>query len=333
MKPGRNDPCYCGSGKKYKRCCIDNVSRQQAQVFDDINALAMNPHLTLDEMNSVLQHKVEKRNNLPEPDFCGLSPTQMANWLYAPFDDLQWVTFGTPEDLSSSPVMRYLTLILDEAMQNNGAFKATSKGNLPAALVQKASNLLPDLAVSEFEDTIEFSEFTGSREDRFNALHYTRVLAEIAGIIYYRNGSYHIKKDAQQQYKKQWPEAFFKPMLKAALYEYNWGYFDSFEQDVDLHTCWLFMLWRIQSHCNVEQLVDEMMKAFPDLLLALPTDHYFSPEEQLSFLIESRFIERFLQFWGFATIDPRRYLNREPVARIAQIQPLLGQTFQFSVKA
>jgi len=22
-KVGRNDPCPCGSGKKYKRCCID----------------------------------------------------------------------------------------------------------------------------------------------------------------------------------------------------------------------------------------------------------------------------------------------------------------------
>jgi len=21
-KPGRNDPCSCGSGKKYKRCCL-----------------------------------------------------------------------------------------------------------------------------------------------------------------------------------------------------------------------------------------------------------------------------------------------------------------------
>ena len=23
MKIGRNDPCPCGSGKKYKKCCID----------------------------------------------------------------------------------------------------------------------------------------------------------------------------------------------------------------------------------------------------------------------------------------------------------------------
>src|SRR5437879_13346511 len=26
-KPGRNDPCPCGSGKKYKQCCL---SREQA---------------------------------------------------------------------------------------------------------------------------------------------------------------------------------------------------------------------------------------------------------------------------------------------------------------
>jgi len=23
VKPGRNDPCHCGSGKKYKRCCLE----------------------------------------------------------------------------------------------------------------------------------------------------------------------------------------------------------------------------------------------------------------------------------------------------------------------
>ncbi|MBI1993744.1 MAG: SEC-C domain-containing protein [Deltaproteobacteria bacterium] len=25
---GRNDPCPCGSGKKYKRCCLGKVSAQ-----------------------------------------------------------------------------------------------------------------------------------------------------------------------------------------------------------------------------------------------------------------------------------------------------------------
>src|SRR4051812_42625618 len=27
---GRNDPCPCGSGRKYKRCCLDATTREQA---------------------------------------------------------------------------------------------------------------------------------------------------------------------------------------------------------------------------------------------------------------------------------------------------------------
>ncbi|CAN5199010.1 hypothetical protein BH24PSE2_BH24PSE2_08750 [soil metagenome] len=27
MKTGRNDPCPCGSGRKYKRCCLDKSKR------------------------------------------------------------------------------------------------------------------------------------------------------------------------------------------------------------------------------------------------------------------------------------------------------------------
>jgi hypothetical protein len=36
-RPGRNDPCPCGSGKKYKRCCLSTdeaVARDQQVLFD-----------------------------------------------------------------------------------------------------------------------------------------------------------------------------------------------------------------------------------------------------------------------------------------------------------
>ncbi|WP_396587986.1 YecA family protein [Bermanella sp. R86510] len=334
MKLGRNDPCHCSSGKKFKRCCMNSVSKQHAQVFDDVEAmLAMTPDLSLDELDTALQHTIQDRNNQPNPDFCGLSSTQMANWLYAPLDELQWVTISTPDSLLTSPVMRYLNLILDEAMANEGTFKATSKGNLPARLVKQASELLPEFAVAQFESDISISEFAGSNEDKFNALRYTRVLAEISGIIYQRSGRYHVKKSAQKQYQTLGIQAFFKPMLEAAISKYNWGYLDNFEHDVDLHPFWLFVLWRTQCHNSVNQLVNEVMTAFPDLLMALPTDDYFSPEKRLSMLIESRFIERFLQFWGFVTIDPRHYINGDPVARVVQVQPLLKQTFEFTINA
>ena len=37
MKIGRNDPCHCGSGKKYKRCCLQ-ADRMQARVQPAVRA-------------------------------------------------------------------------------------------------------------------------------------------------------------------------------------------------------------------------------------------------------------------------------------------------------
>ena len=109
VKIGRNDPCSCGSGKKYKHCCMDSLSKQRTELLDDMaQVVAMNPNLSLDELNLVMQHKVQERNNRPHAELCGLTPTQMANWLYGPFNQWTGVTMSTPDDLSSSPVMRYL---------------------------------------------------------------------------------------------------------------------------------------------------------------------------------------------------------------------------------
>jgi hypothetical protein len=32
MKLGRNDPCHCGSGKKYKACCLAKDEQKQREV-------------------------------------------------------------------------------------------------------------------------------------------------------------------------------------------------------------------------------------------------------------------------------------------------------------
>src|SRR5690242_7858088 len=33
MKAGRNSPCPCGSGRKYKRCCLEKAEGSQAHLF------------------------------------------------------------------------------------------------------------------------------------------------------------------------------------------------------------------------------------------------------------------------------------------------------------
>ena len=333
MKVGRNDQCPCGSGKKYKRCCMDAAAKQHTEVIDDISqTMAMNPNLSMDDLNLVIQRKTAERNNRPNEDFCGLTPTQMANWLYAPFGELKDVNITTPEDLATSPVMRYLSLLLEDAMQQAGSIKATAKGNLPTKLVKQASALLPEFAVAKYQTLPSISEFTGSNEDKFNALHYTRVLAELAGILYLKGGRFHVKKVAQKQYQQHGISAFFLPMLEAATSQYNWGYMDAWSSEIDVRTFWLFMLWRLQTHGSMETLSDEVCRAFPDLLKPLPREDHLSSQEQLATIIESRFVTRFLQFWGFVTLDPRMYVDGVKVPRELQVQPLLKQSFAFNTR-
>lgn len=332
MRIGRNDLCPCGSGKKYKRCCMNSSSKQIAQMQDEIEqSIAMNPNLTLEDLNVVAQHKMAQVNNQSIADFCGMSSNQMANWMYAPFNELADVTLNTPEDLTGSPVMRYLALILDEAMDNGGSFKATAKGNLPAKLVKQASDLLPEFALYQNSTPISRYDHEGSNEDKFNALHYTRILAEVAGIIYRRSGHFHVKKAAQKQYQNFGINAFFLPMLEAVVQEYNWGYLDAIEDDVDVRQFWLFMLWRVQCHGSFERLIDEVSIAFPALLHECAADEYHTPMRQLSFIIETRFIKRFLQYWGFVTYEPSRIFAQDKGPAKLQIQPLLRQTFQFTI--
>ena len=37
-KPGRNDPCPCGSGKKYKQCCLANKGAKKKLTAKWLNA-------------------------------------------------------------------------------------------------------------------------------------------------------------------------------------------------------------------------------------------------------------------------------------------------------
>jgi hypothetical protein len=332
MAHNLNDLCPCGSNKPYRDCCLQASNDRHGGVLEEIKLIAAaNPQLSIDELNIVLQHRVQARNARSLTDFCGLAPNQMANWLYSPIEQLDGVTVAVPHDLSGSPVMSYLQLILNEAMQNGGAFKSTSKGNLPIRLVRQASALLPSFAVSEHHYHISISEFAGATEDKFNALHYTRILAELGGILYRSKGQFRVKKAEQKRYERHGVQAFFIPMLKAATDRYNWAYMDGWEVGSDLRLIWLFMVWRLHSHGDVERLVGEVIRAFPALVPQTARGDDEASSELLSRIIESRFLGRFLEFWGFVVVNPRRIIEGAIQAPQVKVLPLMSQVFQFQI--
>ena len=331
MKINRNAPCPCGSGKKYKHCCIDSSGKIHAQFADEIGQLtALNPDLSIDDLEAIMAHKTAAHNDSSLDDFCGLSPSQMQELLHAPFAHSALVTIKTPTDLSKSPVMRYLALIL-ETIDTQGPIKLTPKGNLPVKVVNQASQLLPEFAIAKYNTIPSISDFTGSNEDKFNALHFSRIIADIAGVVTCDNKYLSASKSVIQQYQKHGITTFFQPLLATAVNEYNWGYLDHHDSEAPFSTVWLFMLWRLKTHASIARLCQEVRTAFPFLLEYFSATPYSSAEHELDWVLETRFISRFLEYWGFLTVNPKKFDGDKEIAREATLLPLFKETFTFSI--
>jgi predicted O-linked N-acetylglucosamine transferase (SPINDLY family) len=56
LKPGRNDPCPCGSGKKYKSCCIDKAPPQAGGPTDYVSARVQGRRSIPETLQAIQQH-------------------------------------------------------------------------------------------------------------------------------------------------------------------------------------------------------------------------------------------------------------------------------------
>jgi len=90
MKIGRNDPCPCGSGRKYKNCCLEDqgsgsLPEGPAGVFAEIRqALQGRQFSSLEEVRSFTDRFMRQRNQASLDDFQGLSPERMHRILVFP---------------------------------------------------------------------------------------------------------------------------------------------------------------------------------------------------------------------------------------------------------
>lgn len=331
IKIGRNQPCPCGSGKKFKHCCDGNNNHPPhlQDLFADLQQLALsNPGLSREDFETVMASRMQAQNSKPSADLCGLSPEQMHNWLNAPWNAWQGVEFSSPADVSGSPVMRYLEILLENLLEAGGSIRLTTKGNLPVRIVQQCGAIADQLpSVGELSH-VYLSEYRGRNEDDFNALHYTRVIAELAGILYQRSGRLHFKKDAQKKYQQQGIGGFYADMLVSATRQYNWAYLDGYSDQIALRELWLFMLWRLQSHCCIQQLAQEVAVVVGPMLDQLPHSEYSSKQQELTNIVSIRFVWRFLGFFGLVrhleSID--RY-SMTPMK--VEFTPLMAASFRF----
>jgi len=170
-KIGRNEPCPCGSGKKYKHCCLGN-----APVMTDTNMLEQSPYdadsyqpknisddkelLSIQRMADLLRQviadepiseldvgkylqKITGLESDPDEDvYLDFTPLQLLNSFLKSLGNLSEIlevndTF-TVDDIADVPLMRYVGYLLFlHSQESGGVLELTAKRNYRPSTVVK----------------------------------------------------------------------------------------------------------------------------------------------------------------------------------------------------
>ena len=307
MKIGRNDPCPCGSGKKYKKCCLlTEQSRPVLESMDDVFAethaeirelLQDRDFGSLDEANEVLGAHFSRKNRIADTAFSGLSPEQMNAILYDPFNSPASIRFTKSfKNELEAPILTLFSLLV-EAIGEEG-LKPTAKGNLPQRFCR-------DAALSYWGKELhrKKTRFVGiNKEDDFFELHVTRIIAELAGLIRKYRGKFILSRKCRRILKQQGMTGVYLLLFRTYIEKYNWGYGDGYEdlpfiQQSFAYT--LYLLQRFTAQWQHQSILEEKyVRAFPMLLAEVPGSDYFTPEQQLGSCYTHRAIYGFAAFFG-----------------------------------
>lgn len=304
----KNAPCPCGSGKKYKRCCLgkaDNAfpgNPTQSIMMEVQDAIDGHDFTSIEELNKLTSQIANRQNQTTKKDFCGLSAEQMHCFLYSPFDSPDLITFSTQS--SAQPQSRIMTLFLAlvNALGDTG-IKATAKGNLPLSLCKEMAQRFMekkgyplDLRYRSIRTELDFEE-----------LHCTRLVAVMAGLIRKYRGKFLLTKKCQQMLAAQDEGKIYFELFKTYVMQFNWGYRDGYPDIELIQMAFLFTLFLLHKYGGVAQTQsyygDKFITAFPMVCQMMPESNYSTPEEDVRRCYSLRALERFAGLFGLIEFE------------------------------
>ena len=334
MKIGRNDPCPCGSGLKYKKCCADKQDASEHQrvmgsVMGELKELLKDQNFgSLDEANAFLRQHMPQRNQVAVDDFHGLSSEQMHRFLYFPFETPNLVSF--PSTIDSDPQIPILSLfkLLVDAI-GEGGLKATATGNLPRSFCRESARTF--LGEEEYQRWSRYGELRS--EPEFREMHTTRLVAGMAGLVRKYKGKFILSKECRKLLAEQGQPGIYPRLFRSFAREYNWAYDDRLGEIPFIQQSFLFSLYLLARYGGEWRssifFEDNFLQAFPNLLSQVqPLGNYYSPEKVVRLSYSSRCLERFARFFGLVEIERSgtdRYSEEFRVKKLS----LLDQVVQF----
>lgn len=313
MKTGRNDPCPCGSGKKFKHCCLRKGDGEQRSgpaqsIADEIAiAAAERPFESVEELNVFTTDLMNERNRWALAEFCGLSPEQMAHLLYAPFDSPETVRFVADIQPGLEVEIMRIFFALVEAIGEAG-LKATATGNLPLKFCKALAQRLREAA----HDSRPLRIGGIRSETDFEQLHCTRLVAELAGLVRKYRGHFVLTRKCKDLLFRQDNGGIYLQLLKSYATKFSWAYRDLYPQaDVIQHSFLytLFLLVAFGADQRPQKFYeDKFLTAFPMAIDMFPETGYSTAENSARRCYVIRALERFAAFFGLAelVLEPQK---------------------------
>lgn len=332
MKIGRNDPCPCGSGNKYKKCCAGKQEGGQHSGMGDVMAelrelLKGQSFASLEEANAFIGQQMRQRNHAPIDDFHGLSLEQMHRFLHFPFETPRLITFPVRLDIAPEAPIMTLFNLLAEAIGTEG-LKATATGNLPRTFCREAA-----LAFLGEEGYRERTRYGGiNTEPDFPELNVARLVAELAGLIRKYKGKFILGRECPKLLAEEGAPGIYPRLFRAFAGEYNWGYGDRYPDFPIIQQAFLFTLYLLRRFGTewqtAEFYADNFLRAFPAVLGEARPLSFETAEDEVGRCYAIRALDRFAGFLGLAEIerDPAKRSSDE--FRIRRL-PLAEHVVQF----
>ena len=335
MTIGRNEPCPCGSGKKYKKCCLGQQdSRAGCNAMEALKTeigreLEGGKFSSQEEVQAVLDTFMRQKNSAPHAAFHGLSPEQMYRFLHFPFDSSTLVRFA--EDFSTPPEAPILTLfaLLAEAVGEKG-LKPTAKGNLPQRFCREAA--LSFWGKEKYEDRTRHGSIRSEMD--FFDMHCLRLVAGLAGLVRKYKGKFILTVKCRKKIASHGVGAVYPDLFTAYVKKFNWAYRDGYQEIFFLQQAFLFTLFLLSQYGGTSRpqafYEDIFLGAFPDLLNEIDETPYQSPEETVRRAYFYRTLDHFAGFFGLAKLQA---IGEEEFPRQHEVKklPLLDQFISFVV--
>ena len=335
MKIGRNDPCPCGRGRKYKNCCLEGQGpglppEDPAGVFAEIrHALQGRQFSSFEEVQAFTERFMRQRNQAPIADFHGLSPDQMHRILHFPFDSPNLVTYATV--VAGEPRAPILTLfrLLAEAIGEQG-LKATATGNLPRNVCREAASVYwGDEAIREDGRFVHIN-----KEEDFSHLHVTRLVAGLSGLIRKYRGRFILSRECRRSLAEHGLAGIYPRLLLSYVRDFNWAYQDGFPDLGFIQRSFLFTLYLLNLYGG-EWLPevfyeDAFLRAFPTVLSEAAPKPYSTPEKTVCSCYTWRVLVNFAAFLGLDEVEPTTEDRHDRQCRVKK-RLLLAEAVRFHI--